>query len=118
MTKQEVCVITHYLSPTRENAGQKSPNILGGLATVSLVTVDLPADFSIRDGRELAKLTRKRTNDSLMVTFTRLLANQIRMYNTIKRRTEETTLFFGDHISSDISAQIHNRNFDIEMAAW
>jgi glycosyltransferase involved in cell wall biosynthesis len=69
--------------------------ILSAVTTVSLVTVDLPADSTIRNQHEVIELSQKSAGDSILTAALRFLVNQYRMAMVVSRCTESVVLFFG-----------------------
>lgn len=90
-----VCVLTHPLAAAGENATRSLLDILGAIATVTLVTADLPADSEIRANHEVIELTTKGTGETVPVAAARFLANQLRMCRVLLARNDDVILFFG-----------------------
>lgn len=95
MSHRGVCVVTHPLSSSGENATRTLLDVLAAIGPVSLVTADLPADSSIRDDREVVEITRASAGDSIVVAAVRFLLNQLRMSRVVATRDEDVVLFFG-----------------------
>jgi len=111
-----VCVVTHPLAATGENATRSLLDILSAITAVSLVTADLPVDSEIRDRHELVELTRKGAGDSVTVAAARFLLNQLRMCRVLARRKEEVVLFFGatSYILPIIAAKLLGKTVLVE----
>jgi len=91
-----VCVVTHPLGSSGENATRTLLEILAAITSVSLVTADLPTDSAIRERHEVVELTEKGAGQSnVLLAAIRFLANQVRMCAAITRREEPVVLFFG-----------------------
>ena len=90
-----VCVVTHPLGSTSENATRTLLNILSALTAVSLVTAELDDDSPLRDRYPVVELTEKGAGTGVAVAAGRFLLNQLRMCRTIAGRDEEFVLFFG-----------------------
>jgi glycosyltransferase involved in cell wall biosynthesis len=83
------------LSDAGENATRTLLDVVSTVASVSLVTADLPEDTAIRRQHEVIELTDAGAGDSVVTAAGRFLLNQIRMCLAIARRTEDIVLFFG-----------------------
>ena len=90
-----VCVVTHPLGSTSENATRTLLNILSALTAVSLVTAELDDDSPLRDRYPVVELTEKGAGTNVAVAAGRFLLNQARMCRTIAGRDEDVVLFFG-----------------------
>jgi glycosyltransferase involved in cell wall biosynthesis len=90
-----VCVVTHPLADAGENATRTLLNILAELTAISLVTVDLPEESTIRDQHEVVELSRKGAGDGVFTAAFRFVLNQLRMAAAVRRRDEDVVLFFG-----------------------
>lgn len=95
MSERGVCVVTHPLSSSGENATRTLLNILSALGPVSLVTADLPSDSTIRDDHEVVEVTHAGVGESIPVAAARFILNQIRMSRVLVSRDEDVVLFFG-----------------------
>lgn len=95
MTEQGVCVVTHPLSSSGENATRTLLDILAAIGPVCLITANLPADSSIWERRTVIEVTTHNTGESVLVAAIRFALNQLRMCLAIRRRPEEIFLFFG-----------------------
>ncbi|MHC3437876.1 glycosyltransferase family 4 protein [Natrialbaceae archaeon A-gly3] len=91
----DVCVVTHPLAPASENATRTLLDIISSITHVSLVTMGLPEDSSLRDDHEVVELTSAGVGDSIPVAALRFLLNQLRMSWVLTKRDESTVLFFG-----------------------
>lgn len=91
----DVCVVTHPLAPASENATRTLLDIISEITHVSLVTMGLPEDSSLRDDHEVVELTSAGVGDSIPVAAIRFLLNQLRMSWVLTKRDESTVLFFG-----------------------
>ena len=90
-----VCVVTHPLSASGENATRTLLDILSTLVPVSLVTADLPGSSLIRDEHEVIEISEVGVNDNIVRAGIEFLVNQLRMCAVLARRDEEVVLFFG-----------------------
>lgn len=91
-----VCVITHPLGTTGENATRTLLDILAAITTVSLIAIDLPSNSKIRNRHETVELSQKGAAQSnIVLAAFRFLLNQFRMCYAITRRDEPVVLFFG-----------------------
>lgn len=91
-----VCVVTHPLSSSGENATRTLLNILSAVTTVSLVTADLPKDSTIRENHTVVEVTDASAGQASVLTAAyRFLRNQFRMAHAIAQRHEDIVLFFG-----------------------
>ena len=95
MTDRGICVVTHPLSSSGENATRTLLDILAAIAPVSLVTANLPENSTIWEDRTVVEVSTENTGDSVFVAAFRFLRNQIRMCLAIRDRPEEIVLFFG-----------------------
>lgn len=95
MPDRGVCVVTHPLSSSGENATRTLLDVLAALGPVSLVTADLPAASTIRDDHEVVEITRAGAGDSILVAAVRFALNQLRMSRVVAGRDEDVVLFFG-----------------------
>ncbi|MCD2200489.1 glycosyltransferase family 4 protein [Halobacterium sp. KA-4] len=95
MSERGVCVVTHPLSSSGENATRTLLNILSALGPVSLVTADLPNNSTIRDDHEVVEVTQAGVGGSIPVAAARFLLNQLRMSRVLVSRDEDVVLFFG-----------------------
>jgi glycosyltransferase involved in cell wall biosynthesis len=90
-----VCVVTHPLAAAGENATRTLLAILSAVTAVSLVTVDLPADSTIRDRHEVCELSQQGAGEGVITAMYRFVRNQFRMALAVRRREEPVVLFFG-----------------------
>lgn len=95
MSEQGVCVVTHPLSSSGENATRTLLDIVSTLEPVSLVTIDLPSDSVIRDEHKVIELTHASVGNSISVAAARFILNQLRMGRVLASRDEDVVLFFG-----------------------
>ncbi len=111
-----VCVVTHPLSSSGENATRTLLDVLSAVSPVSLVTADLPANSTIREEYELVEITSKGAGDSVPVAATRFLANQLRMCRVVVRRDEDVVLFFGatSYLLPVLAARLYGKTVLIE----
>jgi glycosyltransferase involved in cell wall biosynthesis len=91
----DICVVTHPLSPAGENATRTFLDILAAVGSVSLVTANLPADSPVRDRHEVLEVSDRDEGDAIPVAAVRFALNQLRMARVLARREEETTVFYG-----------------------
>lgn len=111
-----VCVVTHPLSSSGENATRTLLDVLSSISSVSLVTADLPAGSSIREEYELVEISSKGAGDSVPVAAARFLANQLRMCRVIAGRDEDVVLFFGatSYLLPVLAARLYGKTVLIE----
>lgn len=95
MSEQGVCVVTHPLNSSGENATRTLLDIVSTLGPVSLVTADLPSDSSIHDEHEVIEITQSGAGDFISVAAVRFFLNQLRMGRVLASRDEGVVLFFG-----------------------
>lgn len=91
----DICVVTHPLSSSGENATRSLLAILAAITNVSLVTADLPGDSTIRDNYDHVEISRVGVGSNITVAAARFALNQLRMCYELGRRDEEVVLFFG-----------------------
>lgn len=91
-----VCVVTQ---PGRRESGKTHAHqlldLLAASTSVVLLTMNLASDSTIREEHSVIELSKTGTGDSLPVTLTRFIWNQVVMARAITRRDEEVVLFFG-----------------------
>lgn len=111
-----ICVVTHPLSKSGENATRTLLNILAELTTVSLITADLPSDSEIRHKFPVKETTRSGVGESISVAAFRFLLNQIKMTIAIATSEQENILFFGatTYVIPVLFARAIGRNVIIE----
>lgn len=111
-----VCVVTHPLSASGENATRTLLEIISAITAVSLVTADLPDDSTIRDRHEVIEITKKGTGDSIIVAAIRFFINQFRMCRIIATRREDVVLFFGaiSYLIPVITAKLFGKRVVLE----
>lgn len=111
-----VCVITHPLSASGENATRTLLAILDAITTVSLVTADLPHGSAIREQHEVVELTSSGAGDNIITQLSRFVLNQIRMCYIIYHRNEQILLFFGatSYVLPVVLAKLLRRTVVIE----
>ncbi len=91
----DICLITHPLSDAGENATRSLLDILTALTTVSVVTIDLPEDSTIRSSHPVTELSSTGTTGTIVLDALRFAVNQLRMCVAIARRNESVLWFFG-----------------------
>lgn len=95
MDDQTVCVVTHPLGDSGENATRTLLDILSAITEVSLVTANLPSNSSIREQHEVIEISSAGSESNILVAAVQFILNQLRMVAAICRRDEEIVLFFG-----------------------
>lgn len=90
-----VCVVTHPISHASEAAVDGLLEVIAAVASVSLVTANLPEDSDVWDDYEVVEVSDEGTGESVPVAALRFVLNQVRMCRAIQRRDEEVVLFFG-----------------------
>lgn len=90
-----VCVVTHPVSQASEAAVDGLLEVISVVATVSLVTANLPPESTVREEYEVTEVSEEGTGGSIPLAAWRFLRNQVRMCQAIRRRDEEVVLFFG-----------------------
>lgn len=90
-----VCVVTHPLAASGENATRTLLEILASITTVSLITADLPSESVIWDQHEVIEVASGGVAGSIVRVGAQFINNQIRMCRAIATRNEEVVLFFG-----------------------
>ena len=90
-----VCVVTHPVSHASEAAVDGLLEVIAAVASVSLITANLPSDSDVWDEYEVVDVSDEGTGDSVPVAAARFVLNQIRMCLALRRRDEEVVLFFG-----------------------
>ena len=114
--ERDVCVVTHPLSSSGENATRTLLDVLSTISAVSLVTADLPTDSSMRDEYEIVEISSKSAGDSVPVAAARFLGNQLRMCRVIAGREEDIVLFFGatSYLLPVLAARLYGKTILIE----
>lgn len=90
-----VCVVTHPLSASGENATRTLLDVISKITPVFLITADLPEGSGIRDQHEVHELSRRGLGSSPPLAAIKFVALQLRITKTIRRRPEPVVLFFG-----------------------
>jgi len=90
-----VCVVTHPVSQASEAAVDGLLEVIAAVATVSLVTANLPEGSGVRDEYDVTEVSDRGTGESIPLAAWRFVRNQIRMCQVIRHRDEEIVLFFG-----------------------
>lgn len=91
----DVCVVTQPLGESDPTATSDLLKILSEFTAVSLVTVALGRNQSLRDEYEVTEISPQPMGESIMVAAYRFLRNQVRMALVISRRDEQLIHFFG-----------------------
>ena len=95
MADRKVCVVTHPLSGAGETATRTLLDVLAEMATVSLVTANLPDDSPVWDAHEVVEVSERDEGDTILVAAVRFALNQLRMARVLTRRQEDHVLFYG-----------------------
>ena len=95
MADRKVCVVTHPLSGAGETATRTLLDVLAEVATVSLVTANLPEDSPVRDRHEVLEVSDRDEGDAIPVAAVRFGLNQLRMAWVLAHREEGVTIFYG-----------------------
>ena len=90
-----VCVVTHPISHASEAAVDGLLEVIAAVASVSLITANLPEDSDVWDEYEVVEVSDEGTGESVPVAALRFVLNQVRMCRAIQQRDEEVVLFFG-----------------------
>jgi len=90
-----VCVVTQPVSNASESHVRDMLNIVNAITSVSLLTVNLPEDASLRNDYEVINIATTGTGTSIPVAAIRFLRNQLRMAYVLRQREESIALFFG-----------------------
>jgi len=90
-----VCVVTQPVSNASESHVRDMLNIVNAITSVSLLTVNLPEDASLRNDYEVINIATTGTGTSIPVAAIRFLRNQLRMAYILRQREESIALFFG-----------------------
>jgi len=88
-------VITHPVSEASEAAVDGLLEVIAAVATVSLVTANLPGDSNVRAQYDVTEVSDEGTGGAIPLAAWRFLRNQVRMCQVIRRRDEGIVLFFG-----------------------
>ena len=78
-----------------DNATRSLLDILSEITSISLVTASIGDDSEIPDEHEVVEISEAGTGDSILVSAFRFLVNQMRMCAALRKRDEDTVLFFG-----------------------
>lgn len=91
----DICVVTQPLSGASEPHVRALLEILDAITSVSLVTIHLPPESTIRGDYKVVDVSSLGTGSSILTAAVRFLRNQFRMALMLWRRDEELVLFFG-----------------------
>lgn len=92
---RSVCVVMHPVSHASEAAINGLLEVIAAVASVSLVTANLPDDSDIWNTYDVIEVSNKGTGQTVPVAAVRFVLNQIRMCLALWRRDEDIVLFFG-----------------------
>lgn len=92
---QGICVVTHPLRSSGENATRSLLEILSEITSVKLITADLPRNSVIRHQFDFVEISKNITKDRIGKAALQFVINQIRMCHQIFNASEEIILFFG-----------------------
>ena len=90
-----VCLVTHPVSHASEAAIDGLLEVVSAVASVSLVTANLPDDSTVWDEYDVTEVSNSGTGDSIFLAAWRFVRNQIRMCRAIRKSDEKIVLFFG-----------------------
>lgn len=95
MTDKGICIVTHPLGSSGENATRTLLEILSVLQPVSLITANLPKNSKIREEYTVVELTPKDAGKTIFIAAIRFLYNQLKMCKALWHRPENIVIFFG-----------------------
>lgn len=95
MSDRSVCVVTQPLSSVSETTVASFLEVVSVVATVSVITANLPDDSPIRENYEVDEVSGAGTGSSIVVAAVRYVLNQLRMCRALWARDEEIVVFFG-----------------------
>lgn len=90
-----VCVVTHPITHASEPAIDGLLEVISAVASVSLITANLPEDSDVWDRYQVSEVSDEGMGDSILTAALRFILNQIRMCREISEQDEEIILFFG-----------------------
>lgn len=92
---QSVCVVTQPLSSIGESTTQSFLDVISGVATVSLITANLPDNSAIREECTVIEISSRGTGSNPLTAGFRYALNQLKMCDAIRRTDKEIIIFFG-----------------------
>lgn len=90
-----VCIVTQPQRSQSKDHANDLADIIAAITSVAVLTANLPPESTLRKNHEVVEFSSAGTGEYVATEAIRFVLNQLRLCAALRRRDEETVLFFG-----------------------